>query len=321
MLAPWKSWLTVDKVIRIERVNCAPTINAISVAKGHKILLLLQDRNEFAKEHKQEPSADWTEQHSIAKKLVARGFEVVVPTYPALGTLDNHLIREVSFFDFEFGGKNEWDGKPTEYGENCLRQLSSTHCRDFYPSWAINPVREKLPERTLKVLDIGCGPVSVLRWGAIYGNLSITGVDPLLDMYSLVLARHGLDALPKMRCDRELSIFGEELDAYVPDGEFDMVYTQNALDHTQQPARVLELMGKKLARHGRAVIQVAEREGTRQNWDQLHQTDIFLENGQLMYCHRDGVVRPLVTAESGLKLLCTHPAKVEWLACSLEKVA
>jgi SAM-dependent methyltransferase len=174
-------------------------------------------------------------------------------------------------------------------------------------------------QRPLKVMDIGCGPVSVLRWGAIQGEISITGVDPLLNMYALIMARHGLDALPKIQCDRDINGFAEDLEALLPDGDFDVIYTQNALDHTQQPARVIENIARKLAPHGLAVIQVATREGTRQQWDQLHKTDIYLKNGVLMYAHQHGPERPLLSPESRLRLKQVQTDTPEWLACVLEK--
>ncbi len=133
------------------------------------------------------------------------------------------------------------------------------------------------------------------------------------------MARHGLDALPKIRCDREINGFAEDLEVLLPDDEFDVIYTQNALDHTQQPARVIENMARKLAPHGLAVIQVATREGTRQKWDQLHKTDIYLKNGVLMYAHQDGPERPLLSSESHLRLKQVQTDTPEWLACVLEK--
>src|SRR4051812_29209450 len=93
---------------------------------------------------------------------------------------------------------------------NCIQQMSSMNCRQYYPSWAFEPLPKSLP-RPLKVMDIGWGPVSMLRWGAIHGEISITGLDPLIEMYTLVLARHGLDSLQKIRCDQEVNGVAEDM--------------------------------------------------------------------------------------------------------------
>src|SRR5262249_18401817 len=151
--------------------------------------------------------------------------------------------------------------------------------------------------------------------------ISITGLDPLLDMYPLVLARHGFDNLPKIRCDREIVGFGEDLDSLLPRDKFDIVYTQNALDHTQEPMRVVEQIGRRLAPHGLSVIKVATREGPRLKWDQLHKTDIFLKDGELMFNHQHTPERPLLSPASGLRIKHVECDTPEWLACILERTA
>ena len=306
MLAPWSNWL------RIRRCRLTPdpaddgALIQLELKRGDIVIAICSD-----------PALQKSWQSACEKT----GVHFIVPEYPPAGTLDNDFVREVSHFDFEFGGKNEFDGAPTRYAANCLRQLSSTHSKDFYPIWAFAPLLRgpNARQRPLKVMDIGCGPVSVLRWGAVHGEISITGVDPILDMYALVLARHGLDALPKIRCDREIVGFGEDLEALLADGDFDAIYTQNALDHTQDPARVIENISRKLAPNGLAVIQVATREGTRQKWDQLHKTDIYLKDNVLMYAHQHTPERPLLSTESRLHLKHVECNTPDWLACILEK--
>ncbi|HEX2477096.1 MAG TPA: class I SAM-dependent methyltransferase [Lacipirellulaceae bacterium] len=305
MLAPWANWVRIVPRQPLDAIDIG-AIRKLQLRSGETVIAIFKDQ-------------------SLQKEVQARceksGATSIVPHFPPAGTLDSDLLREVSFFDFEIGGKNEWDGAPTRYAAHCLRQLSSTHTKDSYPAWAFETLL-RAPggrQQPLKVMDIGCGPVSVLRWGAIQGEISITGVDPNLDMYALVLARHGLDALPKIRCDRDINGFAEDLNTLIPDDDFDVIYTQNALDHTQQPARVIKNMARKLAPHGLAVIQVATREGTRQKWDQLHKTDIYLKNGALMYAHQHEPERQLLSPESRLRLKHVQTNTPEWLACVLEK--
>jgi SAM-dependent methyltransferase len=306
-LSPWTSWLRICSCQEAPSTLTDGTLADLGISRGQILIALV---------------GDGKLRNSLRLSCENLGVRCIVPSFPPAGTLDADLVREVSFFDFEFSGKNEWDGAPTRYAATCLRQLSTTHCREYYPEWAFerlsNPT-SSARKRPLKVMDIGCGPVSVLRWGAIRGEISITGVDPLLDMYSLVLARHGLDALPNIRCDREVNGFAEDLDSLVPDNDFDAIYTQNSLDHTQRPVQVIENMSRKLAPHGLVVIQVATREGTRQNWDQLHQTDIFLKSDVLMYNHRKTPERPLLSPTSHLRLVHVQMNTPEWLACILEK--
>jgi SAM-dependent methyltransferase len=304
MLSPWAESVRLCSYTTTATPIVCQALAGIGVSKGQVVLAAVA--GEFILRHIQE-SCDCLGAHFIA------------PALPPAGTLDADFMRELSFFDFEFGGKNEWDGAPTRYADNCLRQLSSTHCRDTYPHWAFKPLTHSFITSPLKVLEIGCGPVSRLRWGAIHGEISITGVDPLIDMYAVMLARHGPDGLPNIRCDREINGFAENIDTLLADDEFDLVYTHNSLDHTQQPEQVIENISRKLMPHGRVVIQVATREGTRQNWDQLHQTDIYLKDDQLMYARRDVPERSLLPPSSGLYVSHVQINNPEWLACIIEK--
>ncbi|HEX6882810.1 MAG TPA: methyltransferase domain-containing protein [Planctomycetota bacterium] len=242
---------------------------------------------------------------------------LIEPVVPEKGGPDDDLYSEVCHFDFEFGGWNEWDGRPSKFPGPTLQRLSATGCRELYPAFALEGLARG--PRPWRVLDVGCGPVSVLRWGALVGEMTLTGLDPLLEMYALVRARHGYDALPEIRCARELAAFAEELDGLVPDGAFEIVHTQNALDHTREPERVIGLFAQKLVPGGRVILQVATREGTRQGWDQLHKTDIDLVDGALVYRHEHTAERPLLAPDSGLALARVHYHGPDWLSVILER--
>jgi SAM-dependent methyltransferase len=244
------------------------------------------------------------------------GAPLIEPIVPEKGSLDDDLYREVCHFDFEFGGKNEWDGSPSSHGGPTLQRLSAALCRELYPAFGLEGLAHGAAP--WRVLDVGCGPVSVLRWGALNGEMTLTGLDPLLEMYAVVRARHGYDALPHIRCAREIPAFAEDLGELVPDGSFDVIYTQNALDHTREPQLVVSHFARKLAPGGRVVIQVATREGTRQGWDQLHKTDIDLCDGELVFRHEHSEQRPLLTPEFGLRLAKVHLYGPDWLAVTLE---
>ncbi|MFO0792268.1 MAG: class I SAM-dependent methyltransferase [Pirellulales bacterium] len=300
MFSAWYSWLEIGTCATISLPCDASALSSLGVAKGDFVISLCERFWEL-----------WPACNEL-------GAHCIGPEFPPLGTFDNDLVREVSFFDHEFGGKNEWDGSPTRYSINCLQQLSSANCRDYFPAWAFELVPLTVP-RPLKVMDIGCGPVSMLRWGAIQGDIAITGLDPLIEMYTLVLARHGLDRLERIRCHQEVNGVAEDMDLLLPDQLFDVIYTQNALDHTQQPSVVVENVSRHLAPLGLFAVQVATREGTRQNWDQLHKTDIYVANGQIMFAHQDGIEHPLLPETLRLKKIFEDTP--DWLAFVAEKAA
>lgn len=308
-LAPWRDWAAVRDYLVVTQPADANLIKRLPDLRDSRILGFALD-----------PAI----QNALRSTCRQLGVPFVEPNpTPPWTSLEDDFFREVLHFDSEYCGIREWDSVEVRYSALVLRTLSAVQCRANFPMWPFWHPSERVQLREglkLKVLDIGCGPVSVLRWGAIQNYLSITGVDPLLELYALVLARHGLDRLPKIRCETEISAYAETLADQVPDNHFDMIYTRNALDHTQDPVRVVENFGRKLAPGGIAAIEVAAREGTRQNWDQLHKTDIYFDDRTLMYAHQDGQARPLIPPASGLRLREVVLNTPDWLACTLDKV-
>ncbi len=219
--------------------------------------------------------------------------------------LDIDFLQEIAHHDFEIGGKNEWDGAPTRYSHFVLRLLSRTHCENSFP--LVRPRLQQMRRtlgRSLETLDIGCGPLSWLRWGALEGLLNVTGIDPLIEVYEIILARHGLLGLPGIMPSRRLprtieSVHGagEHLDHY------DFIFTNNALDHVQDIQKAIDSICWALAPHGIAYLQVATREGTRQNWGQLHQHDLYLEDGFLKSARQDGSVTKICGPSCPLRVV------------------
>jgi SAM-dependent methyltransferase len=242
--------------------------------------------------------------NKVACVAIADGKPVTLDSSFGENQLDIDFLQEIAHHDFEIGGKNEWDGAPTRYGHFVLRLLSRTHCRNSFP--LVIPQLQEMRRtlgRSLEALDIGCGPLSWLRWGYLEGLLNITGIDPLIEVYEIILARHGLLGLPGIMPSRRLpqpieSICRarEHLDRY------DFIFTNNALDHVQDIRAAIDSIRWALAPHGIAYLQVATREGTRQNWQQLHQHDLYLEDGFLVAAKQDGSVMRLCGPSCSLKV-------------------
>lgn len=247
------------------------------------------------------------------------GATLVEPVMPATDTFEFALLEEVFFHDSELGARSEFDGQPRKFSAQVLRMLSATHCRFAYPHFAL----EGLPQdkKPWRVMDVGCGPISNLRWGALRGEMTITGVDPLIEMYALILARHGHDKLPHLRCADEIAAYAENLDEAAPDEAYDMIYTSNALDHTQEPERVISNFSRKLVPGGRVYLAVNTREGTRQNWNQLHKTNIYLnDNNELVYHHQHTAEKPLLSPASNLRLAKVFTNTADYTVVNLERV-
>jgi SAM-dependent methyltransferase len=227
----------------------------------------------------------------------------------------------MSHHHFEMGGFNEWDGKAAQYSPFILQQISAANCIRHFPRYMMDELRacRALKGQPIDALDVGCGPISHLRWGALDGVLHVTGVDPLLDIYDLLLVHHGLDGLPSIRVDRAITAGAERLDDYVAAGSIDFAYCCNALDHVEDPLAVVAALGRALRPGACLALEFATREGSRQEWRQLHQFDLFVsdERGTLMCQWQDGRLRALIPDGTPLRLERVETATDDYTAVVL----
>lgn len=291
LLRPWRSWLTIDAVMTLSKPLELETLRSLALAACQAVVVVSE----------QEKFVD-----SVRQECNLLGLTCIDSAFPVSSSRSLAMLHEVDHHNFEIGGFNEWDGQPTQCSQYILQHLSQTHCKRLFPSYALPDIKRLHHERKgsrIEALDIGCGPISRLRWGAIQGWISIAGIDPLLDMYHIVLERHGLVNLPEIFCQRELCISAEELSQHVAPSSYDFAYSCNALDHAEDPSLIVSQVAACLRPGGVFALQAYKREGTRQNWTQLHKVDIdFGSGGQLLCQSKDGSTRPLVGNHSGLTL-------------------
>lgn len=291
LLQPWRSWLTIDGIQTIIQPMAPGTIERI-VSSVCQAVVVVSDRDAVVQ--------------SVRKECERFGILCIDSTYCTTANRTLWFSQEVAHHDFEIGGVNEWDGQPTQFAQHILRHLSYTHCERVFPKYLLSYIDRLLQRQgkgPLEILDIGCGSISVLRWGVLKGLLSVTGVDPLLEMYAIILERHGLSLLPGIRCQRELCIGAEELSQHVPLESYDFAFTRNAIDHVEDPLLLVRQVAACLRPGGIFALEFNTREGSRENWAQLHKFDLYLDSaGTLMCAAQDGSAHPLVPEDTGLIL-------------------
>ena len=244
---------------------------------------------------------------AVVRRLAAeRGIACLTPELPPEHSREMGLFQEVLHHDVELGGWDYWNKVDSKYAPSVLRLLSTENSRIAFPEYVLpylTPNGRPTGNDRLRALDIGCGSLSHLRWGAVEGWLDITGVDPLLDMYAVIHERHGLSAIPHLRCDHEICGGAEAIDVNRLADAFDFVLCTNALDHTEDPAAIVRNIGAVLKPGGLAALQVYTREGSREAWWQLHQFDMFMDGERFMAQTRDGAAVDLIDEKSGLEIV------------------
>lgn len=117
----------------------------------------------------------------------------------------------------------------------------------------------------LSVLDLGCGPLSVLgKRGSNFG-VEIVGIDPMADAYAAVLQEVGVT--PPFTLRRG---FGENLDEMFEPSTFDFVHSRNALDHCQDAPKVIKNMVDLAKDDTRILITVFQNEGEKAGYSGFH---------------------------------------------------
>ena len=121
-----------------------------------------------------------------------------------------------------------------------------------------------------KVLDVGSGAVSILH--NLIPDECICAVDPLAGLYAEVFDYSAYGLRPPRICT------GEELEDRE---EFAIAHIRNALDHTQQPDKVMTNLLRAVKGGGYVIAQGFDKEAQHENRRGFHQWDIELRDGHL----------------------------------------
>lgn len=153
------------------------------------------------------------------------------------------------------------------------------------PRTLIDSIRDDNGDRTITVLDVGAGVVSLLSYLHHSEKIKLTATDLLSDEYTELLRIYGhlsaIDDIEMIACP------AESLSERFKENTFDFVYCNNALDHTDSPRKSLCSMVAIVKKGGYIMISGHSREGTKENWDGIHNHDLYIENGALLRAGRN----------------------------------
>jgi len=140
---------------------------------------------------------------------------------------------------------------------------------------------------TVRVLDVGAGPLTVL--GKLWPGrkLDLVAVDPLAEQYDKIMAEVGLTPLVRTRAGH-----GERLLDLFPPSSFDLVYACNCLDHSYNPVLCLQQMFAVVRPGCWIVTDHLQNEGKAQRYQGLHQWNLTVEKWRVWRPKRFIIWRP-----------------------------
>ena len=157
----------------------------------------------------------------------------------------------------------------------------------FLNTWAASTVNPELlpevvrllrPHSASRVLDVGSGVVSVL-----HGFVNeVVATDPLGKLYELIFdyKQHGITP--------PIAVRGEELLSHFEPGTFDVAHIRNALDHAQDPKKVIESMWALLKKGGTLIVHGFVDEADHEGFAGFHQWNIRPKSGGLGVYGKEG---------------------------------
>jgi SAM-dependent methyltransferase len=188
--------------------------------------------------------------------------------------MDRGFESELAFWDQELSLKGS-------FTDDILNRLDPQRMERVFPH-SIRGLLEELSNTfgsIPRVLDLGSGPLSMLAHGVRQKWLHLTAVDPLADEYRHLLTKYGYEP----NCEL-IRAHGEDLSSVFGANQFELIWINNALDHTRSPGQVLREMVKVVRPGGYLYIQGFTREGTAEGWNGLHQHDLYLLPGPTLAC-------------------------------------
>lgn len=154
---------------------------------------------------------------------------------------------------------------------------------------------ERIPNGpNTKVLDVGSGVVSILN-GCVHPE-TLTAADPLGGLYESIFDYEKYNIKP---C---VPVPAEEMEWR---DEFDIVHMSNAIDHVQDPEKVLFKLIDACKPGGYVILQGFENEGTFEKWEGFHQWDLTVIDG-VFYIKAKNLYKNEINVFAEKTIICEH---------------
>ncbi|GEM_PF-727315 len=168
---------------------------------------------------------------------------------------------------------------------------------------------------TLRLLDVGAGPISFLgkRWAG--RTVELTAVDPLAEHYHEILDRCGV----KPPVPTELAA-GETLTSRFALNHFDVVHARNCIDHSLDAPQAVDQMLGITKPGGWVMLEHGICESNANNQSGLHGWNFFAENNDFIIEAAGGERVNVTRRYAGVaEVTCVVDAKRNWISVRMQK--
>lgn len=167
---------------------------------------------------------------------------------------------------------------------------------------------------TVRILDVGAGPLTVL--GKVWRGrkVELVAVDPLANDYARLLKKH--DVVPPVKtayCEGER--VGERFD----ENRFDLVYSRNALDHSHDPMGAIRQMVKVCKPGCVVLMENGVNEGEHEKYYGLHQWNFSRQEGRFVIWNKHCRVDVAEELEGMAGVSCEVEEELKWLTVVMRK--
>jgi SAM-dependent methyltransferase len=130
---------------------------------------------------------------------------------------------------------------------------------------------------TLRILDVGAGPLTWVGKKCDQYTIQIDAIDPLADVYNQIIDRNGIT--PPVRTKKG---DGEDIVAQFGREVFDMTFARNCLDHAYDAIKAVTGMVEVTRPGGVLCLWHNQDEAERLSYQGLHQWNFRLEKDTLL---------------------------------------
>ena len=208
-----------------------------------------------------------------------------------------------------------------KYWHDYISQSGGQYAADFAqrldPNLPLQPhIRDHIAFRgtsTVRILDVGAGPLTCLGKTWPGRTLELTPTDPLANDYARILRAHNVTPpVPTQFC------CAERLTSKFPENHFDLAYSRNALDHSFEPLAAISQMLKVIKPDCTILLEHLLNEAETEKYYGLHQWNFTQRDNQFIIWNKRTTLN--VAAELGPQAQITSTVANNWLTVTIKKI-